>query len=157
MSITPQTRGSSDCKPSLATRISTIPVTHTSLPSATHQRNPPHPHSPPTPNPPRPQPPTRPNTKGPYLAAQVLVELPYLTPQCIIYTLVLYFLLGLAPSAGSFFFALLVVWASSLCMVLLAQALVHATPVAYLASLGLSVIGGSLFNVMCGFMVRGRE
>lgn len=34
------------------------------------------------------------------------------------------------------------------------QALVHITPVAYLASLCLSVIGGSLFNVLCGFMVR---
>jgi hypothetical protein len=31
---------------------------------------------------------------------------------------------------------------------------VHVTPAPYLASLGLSVIGGSLFNMMCGFLVR---
>jgi hypothetical protein len=36
------------------------------------------------------------------------------------------------------------------------KALVHVTPAPYLASLLLSVIGGSLFNVLCGFMVGMR-
>lgn len=89
---------------------------------------------------------------GPYLAAQALAEAPFLLPQAAAYTLLLYFLLGMGASLAGVAFAYLVVLTSAAAMILLAQALVHITPAPYLASLGLSVIGGSLFNLMCGFL-----
>lgn len=89
---------------------------------------------------------------APYLAAQALVELPWLAPQSLLYTVVLYPLLGLRATAAGFFFALLVALLSAVAMLLLSQALVHSLPQASLATLALSVLGGSLFSVLSGFM-----
>jgi hypothetical protein len=85
-------------------------------------------------------------------APQALTETAYISLQVLVYTLITFFMLQLAPTPALFFYVLALIWFSCVVQYATAQALVHVTPGMYLATTLLSVL--SMLQGLVGGFTR---
>ncbi|GAB4822452.1 hypothetical protein N2152v2_009498 [Parachlorella kessleri] len=88
---------------------------------------------------------------GPYIAAEFLVELPYVLFQSVIYSLLIYWMIGFVADAGKFFWFFMVMVLTLLYWTYFGINNVHVTPNEELAR----ALGGFSFgfvNLFCGFL-----
>ena len=89
---------------------------------------------------------------APFALATLAVEVPYLTAATLLYALPVAAAVGAAPSVGALAYFAAVAVLTTLALWLLAAALVHVTPIVFLASLLLSVLT-ALSSLLAGYFI----
>ncbi|KAK9815874.1 hypothetical protein WJX72_011087 [[Myrmecia] bisecta] len=88
----------------------------------------------------------------PFSLAEATVEIPYLAVQTILFSVIVYWLMGFPSSASNFFFFLLVVFLNNACFTFVGELLVHVTPNVQLASVLSAGIMG-IWKLFAGYII----
>lgn len=89
---------------------------------------------------------------SPYTLGQSVAELPYLTVQVVIYSIIVYFMIGFETSAKKFFEFFLIQWLTLNVFTYFGILTVYVTPILPLANL-LGGLAYSLYNLFSGFLI----